>query len=101
MSTRNQNVWLFGSFPDLLLGAGLLYLFIVSGLLIWGSGARDAIPASWIAYLLLIVSGSHYGGTLLRVYEHRAERRIYRIFTVHGTIVMGLVLTLRNLASLV
>jgi tetratricopeptide (TPR) repeat protein len=92
MSTRNQNVWLFGSFPDLLLGAGLLYLFIVSGLLIWGSGARDAIPASWIAYLLLIVSGSHYGGTLLRVYEHRAERRIYRLFTVHGTIVMGLVL---------
>jgi predicted amidohydrolase YtcJ len=75
MSTRNQQTWLFGALPDLLLSAGLLYLFIASGLIILSTGAREAIPAAWISYILLIISGSHYGGTLLRVYEDQAERK--------------------------
>jgi tetratricopeptide (TPR) repeat protein len=88
MSTRNQGAWLFGSIPDLFLGAGLLYLLIASSLIAWGGGARETISPAWIAFLILIVSGSHYGGTLLRVYEHAAERRTYRLFILYGTIVM-------------
>ena len=42
----------------------------------------------WGSLLILIVSGAHYGATLLRVYEHRAERDTYRIFTVYGTFAM-------------
>jgi hypothetical protein len=76
----------------LFLGTGLLYLVFASGLLAWGTGVREAIPAAWIGYLVLIVSGSHYGGTLLRVYEHETERRAYRLFTVYGTAIMLIVL---------
>ncbi len=53
-----------------------------------GPGIAGAFPASLFAHLVLIISGSHYGATLLRVYEHEAERRTYRVFTVYGTIVM-------------
>ena len=92
MSSRNQGAWLFGLLPDLFLGTGLLYLVVLSGLLAWGTAAREVIPAAWISYLVLIVSGSHYGGTLLRVYEHETERRAYRLFTVYGTVAMLVVL---------
>ena len=92
MTARNQAAWLFGPIPDLLLGGGLLYLLVVSGLLAWGASAREVIPAVWIAYAVVILSGSHYGGTLLRVYEHSVERRSYRVFTVYGTVAMIAVL---------
>lgn len=92
MSSSNRSGWLFGPLPDLFLGTGLLYLLVLSGLLAWGTAAREAIPAASISYLVLIVSGSHYGGTLLRVYEHEAERRAYRFFTVYGTLAMLVVL---------
>ena len=92
MTTRNQAAWLFGPIPDLLLGGGLLYLLVLSGLLAWGPAAREILPAAWIAYLVLIFSGSHYGGTLLRVYEYGVERRTYRVFTVYGTVAMIAVL---------
>jgi len=92
LSPGSQNRWLFGPLPDLFLGTGLLYLVFASGLLAWGTGVREAIPAAWIGYLVLIVSGSHYGGTLLRVYEHETERRAYRLFTVYGTAIMLIVL---------
>jgi hypothetical protein len=64
LSPGSQTRWLFGPLPDLFLGTGLLYLVFASGLLAWGIGVREAIPAAWIGYLVLIVSGSHYGGTL-------------------------------------
>ncbi|HEB90835.1 MAG TPA: tetratricopeptide repeat protein [Deltaproteobacteria bacterium] len=92
MSTPRQSAWLFGPLPDLMLGAGLLYLLFLAGLIAWGPAARAGIPASWIACLVLVVSGSHYGGTLLRVYEHGSERRTYRLFTTWGTAFWLLVL---------
>jgi tetratricopeptide (TPR) repeat protein len=88
MATRDQSAWLFGSTPDILLGAGLLYLLIIAAVIAAGPGVTGAFPASLFAYLVLIISGSHYGATLLRVYEHEAERRTYRAFTVYGTIAM-------------
>jgi tetratricopeptide (TPR) repeat protein len=92
MASRPQNPWLFGSIPDLFLGAGLLYLLVVSGLLVWGTSAQEVVPAALMSYLVLSISGSHYGGTLVRVYEHGPERRTYRLFTVYGTVGMILVL---------
>jgi len=88
MTSRSQNAWIIGPLPDLLLGSGLLYLLVITGLIIGGSDAREGIPSSWGSYLILIVSGSHYGATLLRVYDRRAERRTYRVFAVYGTAVM-------------
>lgn len=92
MSTRNPNTWLFGAIPDLLFGSGLLYLLIVTGLVVLGTTTHEMISADLVPYLILVVSGSHYGGTLLRVYERDAERRTYRLFTVHGTALMVVVL---------
>ena len=86
------NAWIFGPLPDLLFGSGLLYLLFIGGLIIAGSSAREAISPTWGSALILIVSGAHYGATLLRVYEHAAERNAYRLFTVYGTGVMLAVL---------
>jgi tetratricopeptide (TPR) repeat protein len=92
MRARDQSAWLFGPLPDLFLGAGVLYLVMISALIVGGRGLLDPVPSSWFAYIVLIFSGSHYGATLLRVYEHEAERRVYRVFTVYGTILIGLAL---------
>jgi tetratricopeptide (TPR) repeat protein len=92
MSARERSAWLFGTAPDLLFGAGLLYLVIMSGLVAGGSAALESFPRPALAWLVLLVSGSHYGATLLRVYEHESERRVYRAFTVYGTIAIGLLL---------
>lgn len=92
MSTRPQNVWLYGPIPDLLFGAGLFYLVILTVVTLAGSATGGVLPASSIPILILIFSGAHYGGTLLRVFEHEDERRTYRFFTVHATILMIVVL---------
>ena len=57
-------------------------------MIVGGDAARESISPMWGSLLILIVSGAHYGATLLRVYEHRAERDTYRIFTVYGTFAM-------------
>lgn len=88
MLARTQSPWLFGSGPDLLLGSGALYLLILAGLIGAGSGLSETFPSGSFAYFVLIISGSHYGATLLRVYEHEAERRVYRTYAVYGTIVI-------------
>lgn len=88
----SQNVWIFGPLPDLLLGSGLLYLLFIGGMILGGTAAREAISPNWGSLLILIVSGAHYGATLLRVYEHEAERNAYRIFTVYGSGLMLAVL---------
>ena len=75
-----------------MLGAGLLYLIFISGLIIGGDAARDAISPVVGSVLILVFSGAHYGATLLRVYEKASERRIYRTLSVYGTVVMLAVL---------
>lgn len=92
MSTRPSNGWLFGAFPDLLFGAGLLYLIVLCAVTFAGSATGGVVPAAAIPILILIFSGGHYGGTLLRVFEHEEERRTYRIFTLHATVLMILLL---------
>jgi len=87
-----HSAWIFGPVPDLLFGSGLLYLLFISGIIFAGPSAREAISPIWGSLLILIVSGAHYGATLQRVYEHKEERRAYRLFTVYGTGLMALIL---------
>ena len=77
--------WLFGPIPDLFLGCGLLYVVVFAGFAVAGPELRALQPLFLVPLLLLVVSSPHYGATLLRVYEHRADRRRYAIFSVWAT----------------
>ena len=82
--------WLFGPFPDLLLGCGLGYLALFGVFAIGGAELRQSQSVAVIAFLTLFVSGPHYGGTLLRVYEQRSDRRAYSFFTLWATLAVAL-----------
>jgi hypothetical protein len=77
--------WLFGPVPDLLLGCGLLYWAIFAASLVAGPELRTAQAHYVFPALVLLLSGPHYGATLIRVYEQRAERQRYAIFSVWAT----------------
>lgn len=79
------NRWLFGPVPDLLLGCGGAYALLVGVLLLAGPTLRESQPALLFPLIALLVGTPHYGATLVRVYEHRADRRRYALFTVWAT----------------
>ena len=60
--------WLFGPIPDLLLGCGLLYVTLFVAFLFVGPQIRNAQAHYIFPALILLLSGPHYGATLLRVY---------------------------------
>jgi tetratricopeptide (TPR) repeat protein len=78
--------WLFGPVPDLLLGCGLLYAAVFVLFAVSGSWYRSIEPGFVAPLLALSVSMPHYGATLVRVYEHRGDRRGYAIFAVWLTL---------------
>jgi tetratricopeptide (TPR) repeat protein len=81
--------WLFGPVPDLLLGCGIGYAFLFAAMSFAGPELRWAVPFG-LAPLVALVSGTpHYGATLLRVYERRADRRAYALFTVWATLAVA------------
>ncbi len=81
--------WLYGPAVDLFFGAGVGYLLSVPLLLILaresGLAAWPVVPATLFG---LFVSGPHYGATILRVYEHRRDRRKYALFAVWLTLAL-------------
>lgn len=77
--------WLYGPWPDLLLGCGLLYLGVSIVAAGFGSGFSAALPGILAPLIILLVSLPHYGATLVRVYEHRENRRSYIVFSVYLT----------------
>jgi tetratricopeptide (TPR) repeat protein len=83
-ATRQR--WLYGPFWDLMLGCGGLYLAVFA--ILWASGPRilGVVSEGLIPLALLATSVPHYGATLLRVYEHRDDRRKYAIFAVWASI---------------
>ncbi len=81
--------WLHGPRSDLLLGAGLVYLPVLAALVLAGDGLRAALPAGLLPLLLLLLNAPHLGATLLRVYERPEDRRRYRLFAVHATLLIG------------
>jgi len=87
---RPESPWLHGPRADLLLGAGAGYLLSLP-LLMW-LGSRLALtdwPIEITLGLGLLVSTPHYGATLLRVYERAEDRRRYRLFAVHASLVLA------------
>jgi tetratricopeptide (TPR) repeat protein len=74
--------WLFGPWPDLFIGCGLGYALLFAVLCWAGPRAPELVPYG-LAPLVLMFSGMpHYGATVLRVYEQRAQRRRYAFFSV-------------------
>jgi tetratricopeptide (TPR) repeat protein len=78
--------WLFGPWPDLLLGCGLLYALGFGVFLLVGQEIRSAQPHLLFPLLILALGVPHYGATLLRVYERRRERRAYVVFSLWATL---------------
>ena len=83
------NRWLFGPAPDLLLGCGGAYALLVGVLLFAGAEVRSWQPAILLPMMALVVGTPHYGATLLRVYEHRADRRRYVLFSLWATLLVA------------
>jgi hypothetical protein len=82
--------WLFGPASDLLLGCGGLYLLLVVALTFAGPALRALQPEFVFAFGVLLLSAPHYGATLLRVYERRADRRSYWLFSVWSSLAVAL-----------
>ncbi len=76
---RSDAPWLHGPAADRLVGFGLGYLLTVPLLLALGAATGLAAwPPAVVYALALLVSGPHYGATLLRVLERPEERQRYR-----------------------
>ena len=87
--TPSSSPWLFGPVPDLLLGCGLLYWVLFGASLVAGTELRTVQAHYVFPALILLLSGPHYGATLLRVYEQRAERQRYAIFSIYATVLVS------------
>jgi tetratricopeptide (TPR) repeat protein len=88
-STPRSGGWLYGPLPDLLLGCGLLYALLFLAFALFGSSLRALQPTYLLPALILLVSMPHYGGTLVRVYDQRRDRRSYAIFSVWATLLIA------------
>jgi len=80
--------WLFGPLPDLLIGCGVLYALALPAFFVYGSEIRARQADALMPLLVLLVSLPHYGATLLRVYERREDRQLYRRFAIHSSIAL-------------
>ncbi len=78
--------WLIGPAADLLLGCGVLYTGVFAALAVAGPQVRGLTSGAIIILLTLLLSAPHYGATLLRVFENRADRSKYHFFAVHVTL---------------
>lgn len=79
--------WLFGPWVDLSIGCGLAYLLTLPLLVVLTE--RFGVvswPFACVGLFTLAINGPHYGATLVRVYEQRADRRKYVFFTVYLTL---------------
>jgi len=84
-NTSKGQPWLYGPAPDLLFGCGVLFLLASVLLTSGGSALFQAIPLAVPILLVAFVSAPHYGATLIRVYDKRADRRAYFVFSVVTT----------------
>ena len=85
--TTAASPWLFGPVLDLGIGCGLLYVLTLP-LLVGLTATTGAAEWSilWIGLFATFINAPHYGATLVRVYEQRADRRRYAFFTVWVTL---------------
>ena len=100
-STPRASGWLYGPVPDLLLGCGLLYTLLFIAFALFGPSLRALQPAYVIPVLILLVSMPHYGGTLVRVYDQRRDRRSYALFSIWATLLIAALFVWGAFASVV
>lgn len=87
-ASQRSGRWLFGPVPDLLFGCGLFYALVLAAFSFAGPALRSHTPGYLLPLLVLAFSMPHYGGTLVRVYDQRRERRAYALFTVWITLAL-------------
>jgi tetratricopeptide (TPR) repeat protein len=87
-ATGRAQPWLFGPLPDLLIGCGLLYAIALPVFFVFGSQVRALQSEALMPVLVLLVSLPHYGATLLRVYERREDRKLYRRVAIHSSLLL-------------
>jgi hypothetical protein len=80
--------WLFGAFPDLILGCGFGYAAIFLLQLAAGPELIASVPVWIIPLLLMFTSWPHHGATLLIAYEQQENRRKYVFFTLWSTLLV-------------
>ena len=81
--------WLQGPVSDLLLGCGGLFsvAFVVFA---WaGPAFFTSLPPAVPALLVYLIGMPHYGATLVRVYDHRDDRRAYWRFSIVASIAIA------------
>ncbi len=87
-ASPQPNSWLYGPGWDLLLGCGGAYALLFALLVVTGPYLREGTPTILVPLVALIVGTPHYGATLLRVYEHRRDRRSYALFSLWATLLV-------------
>ena len=90
MSTAQRRIpWLFGAWPDLLFGCGLLYALVFCLFLASGAQIRSAQPSLLFPLGILLLGVPHYGATLLRVYQQQRERQAFVLFSLWATLAIA------------
>lgn len=87
-STDARPGWLFGPVSDLAVGCGLLFWAFFAWMAISGDSTRALLPIALAPMIGIVIGQPHYGATLLRVYEHREDRRSYALFAVFGSVII-------------
>jgi len=54
-----------------------------------GNAIQALLPITLMPLLMVTINGPHVGATLLRVYERPEDRRRYRYFAVHATLLIA------------
>ncbi|MCH7866536.1 MAG: hypothetical protein IH881_02490 [Myxococcales bacterium] len=84
-ATGARSGWLFGPISDLGIGCGLLFWAFFAWMAFAGDSTRALLPMALAPVIGILIGQPHYGATLLRVYEHREDRRSYALFAVFGS----------------
>jgi hypothetical protein len=84
-----RSPWLHGAASDLLLGCGGLFSIAFAAFALAGPERFAALPPAVPALLIYLVGMPHYGATLVRVYDHRSDRRAYALFSIAATLAIA------------
>ena len=80
--------WLFGPLSDLIFGCGIGYVALFTIQVFAGGTMRSWMPFALLPLLTLLISGPHYGATLLRVYQRREDRQKYAFFAAYVSLIL-------------
>ena len=81
--------WLSGPASDLLLGCGGLFSIAFVVFALAGREFFTSLPPAVPALLVYLIGMPHYGATLVRVYDHRDDRRAYWRFSIAATLAIA------------